>query len=141
MDLSSFPFDCQNLQICLKPYKLETEKLLLRPRRAESAIEEQDSHEWEVSPQKQKQYHLVVRIFDSRNMLSFLQIVGHFMKAFQTDPAASSTRKAYSTMFITVLVQRQSAWFVRNVFFLIFLLLAYCWFAFLLAPVRMRCVY
>jgi len=49
MDLATFPVDCQNLQICLKPYKLETEKLILRPRREESAIEQQDSHEWNVS--------------------------------------------------------------------------------------------
>lgn len=49
MDLATFPVDCQNLQICLKPYKLETEKLVLRPRREESAIEQQDSHEWNVS--------------------------------------------------------------------------------------------
>jgi hypothetical protein len=48
MDLATFPVDCQNLQICLKPYKLETEKVLLRPRREESAIEHQDSHEWKV---------------------------------------------------------------------------------------------
>lgn len=48
MDLATFPVDCQNLQICLKPYKLETEKLILRPRREESALEQQDSHEWNV---------------------------------------------------------------------------------------------
>jgi hypothetical protein len=51
MDLATFPVDCQNLQICLKPYKLETEKVLLRPRREESAIEHQDSHEWMVRSQ------------------------------------------------------------------------------------------
>eukprot|EP01032_Pedospumella_encystans_P024128 gene24128-27298_t len=50
MDLATFPVDCQNLQICLKPYKLETEKLILRPRREESAIEQQDSHEWNTQP-------------------------------------------------------------------------------------------
>jgi hypothetical protein len=49
MDLATFPVDCQNLQICLKPYKLEVEKVRLRPRREESAIEHQDSHEWKVS--------------------------------------------------------------------------------------------
>jgi hypothetical protein len=48
MDLSTFPFDCQNLEIVLKPYKLEAEKVILRPRREESAIEFQDSHEWTV---------------------------------------------------------------------------------------------
>ena len=57
------------------------------------------------------------------------------MKTFETDRAASSARKAYSTMYITVLVQRQSGWFVKNVFLLIGLLLMYDWFTFLLAPV------
>ena len=57
------------------------------------------------------------------------------MKAFETDPDASSTRKAYSTMYITVLVQRQSGWFVSNVFLLIGLLLLYDWFSFVLPPV------
>lgn len=109
MDLSTFPVDCQNLQICLKPYKLETEKVILRPRREESAIEQQDSHEWNV--------------------------IGHFMKAFETDREVSSTKKAYSTMYITMLVQRQSGWFVSNVFLLIGLLLVYDWFTFLIAPV------
>ena len=41
------------------------------------------------------------------------------MKAFETDREASSTKKAYSTMYITVLVQRQSGWFLSNVFVLI----------------------
>jgi hypothetical protein len=58
------------------------------------------------------------------------------MKAFETDREASSTKKAYSTMYITVLVQRQSGWFVSNVFLLIWLLLLYDWFSFLLPPVR-----
>ena len=62
--------------------------------------------------------------------------MGHFMKAFETDREASSTKKAYSTMYITVLVQRQSYWFVSNVFLLIGLLLAYDWFTFLISPVR-----
>lgn len=58
------------------------------------------------------------------------------MKAFETDREASSTKKAYSTMYITVLVQRQSGWFISNVFLLIGLLLAYDWFTFLISPVR-----
>jgi hypothetical protein len=57
------------------------------------------------------------------------------MKAFETDREASSTRKAYSTMYITVLVQRRSGWFVSNVFVLIGLLLLYDWFTFVLPPV------
>lgn len=65
-----------------------------------------------------------------------IQVLGHFMKAFETDPDASSTRKAYSTMYITVLVQRQAGWFVSNVFLLIGLLLLYDWFSFVLPPVR-----
>ena len=63
------------------------------------------------------------------------QVLGHFMKSFETDREASSTKKAYSTMYITVLVQRQSGWFVSNVFLLIWLLLLYDWFSFLLPPV------
>lgn len=39
-------------------------------------------------------------------------------------------------MYITVLVQRQSGWFVSNVFVLISLLLFYDWFTFMLPPVR-----
>jgi hypothetical protein len=57
------------------------------------------------------------------------------MKDFETDKEASSTRKAYSTMYITVLVQRQSGWFISNVFVLIGLLLLYDWFTFVLPPV------
>jgi len=64
-----------------------------------------------------------------------VKVLGHFMKAFETDREASSTKKAYSTMYITVLVQRQSGWFLSNVFVLIGLLLGYCWFTFLISPV------
>ena len=38
------------------------------------------------------------------------------MKSFETDPAASSTAKVYSTVFVTILIRRKSGWFVTNVF-------------------------
>jgi hypothetical protein len=65
----------------------------------------------------------------------FPQMVGHFMKNFETDPAASSARKTYSTMHVTVLMKRQHGWFLQNVILLIGLLLCYDWFTFLLPAV------
>ena len=38
------------------------------------------------------------------------------MKVFFTDPSTSSTRKSYSTLFVTVLARRKYNWHVTNVF-------------------------
>jgi chromatin remodeling complex protein RSC6 len=49
MNLKSFPFDCQNLQICFKPYKLPIESVKLVPKPAtESAMDHPVIHEWNV---------------------------------------------------------------------------------------------
>jgi hypothetical protein len=49
MNLKSFPFDCQNLQICFKPYKLPIESVKIVPKPAtESALDHPVIHEWNV---------------------------------------------------------------------------------------------
>lgn len=48
MELKMFPFDCQNLQICFKPYRLAREECILRPKMDESAVDRHIMHEWAV---------------------------------------------------------------------------------------------
>lgn len=38
------------------------------------------------------------------------------MKAFETNPLASSTGKIYSTLSVTVLIRRRPEWFIQNIF-------------------------
>lgn len=90
MELKMFPFDCQNLQICFKPYRLKRDECILRPKEDESAVDRHIMHEWAV--------------------------LGDCVKVFFTDPSTSSTRKSYSTLFITVLARRKYNWHVTNVF-------------------------
>lgn len=91
MDLKFFPFDCQNLQVCIKPYKLPIEECILVARpAADCALDHHVAHEWEL--------------------------LGHCMKIYETDPMTSSVGKVYSTLYITVLCQRQPNWFVNNIF-------------------------
>lgn len=49
MDLRLFPFDCQNLQICFKPYKLAIEDVIMVPSDLEECVmESRMSHEWDI---------------------------------------------------------------------------------------------
>jgi hypothetical protein len=91
MHLKTFPFDSQNLQVCLKPHKLAKSSLILTPAPTEEcAMAHHVTHEW--------------------------NILGHCIKIFDSDPAASSTGKVYSTLLITVLARRRYGWFIANVF-------------------------
>lgn len=50
MNLRLFPFDCQNLQLQLKPYKLPIEEVIFEQRpSADSCIEHHVTHEWRLS--------------------------------------------------------------------------------------------
>ena len=87
MDLYMFPFDCQNLQIGVKPNKKDiTEVVLASGERSINMILRQ---EWDV--------------------------VGHLCRAYHTDPSTSSSTKVYSSMHIIVLVRRESGWYVKNI--------------------------
>eukprot|EP01035_Chromulina_nebulosa_P018839 gene18839-24624_t len=91
MDLKLFPFDCQNLQIQLKPYKMPLEDVVLEPKPAsECCLEHHVTHEWTLSE--------------------------HCMKVYETDALSSSVGKRYSTLYITVLTQRRPNWFIANIF-------------------------
>jgi hypothetical protein len=109
MNLHLFPFDCQNLQLQLKPYKLPIEDVIFIPRpSSDCCIEHHVSHEWNLS--------------------------GHCMKVYQTDPATSTVGKKYSTIFITVLTQRKSNWFIANIFLPSFILLLLSWLVYTVNP-------
>jgi hypothetical protein len=111
MNLRLFPFDCQNLQLQLKPYKLPIEDVIFAQRpSADSCIEHHVSHEWNLS--------------------------GHCMKVYKTDPLTSSVGKQYSTVFITVLTQRKSNWFTANIFIPSFILLLLSWLVYTIDPVN-----
>mmetsp|Transcript_23398 Transcript_23398/g.22536 ORF Transcript_23398/g.22536 Transcript_23398/m.22536 type:complete len:803 (+) Transcript_23398:414-2822(+) len=109
MDLKLFPFDCQNLQICFKPYKLAIEDVIMVPSDLEECVmESRMSHEWDI--------------------------LGHCMKVFETDATTSSTGKKYSTIYVTVLTRRKAGWFAANIFVPTFLMLVVSWLTFLYEP-------
>ncbi len=106
MSLQLFPFDCQNLQLTFRPHKLSSTDLqVIALPAVESAMERSITHEWSV--------------------------LNHCCIISLTDPAASSTNKAYSSANIIVLVKRKSGWFVSNIFIPTFLLLMISWLTFL----------
>lgn len=91
MSLRMFPFDCQNLQISLRPYKMPVDEcLLVASPSSASAMDKHVTHEWET--------------------------LGHCLKSHVTDPAKSSTNKEYSAIDVVILTQRKSGWFVANIF-------------------------
>lgn len=107
MELNLFPFDCQNLQVILKPYKLPLEEAELTPLKDDPcSMDNKVTQEWNV--------------------------LGFCMTSSLTDPSASSTNKVYSTLSPTVLVIRKSGWFINNVFIVSMLLLFVAWSAFAL---------
>lgn len=102
MELNLFPFDCQNLLISLKPYKLPYEEVILVSKpEDECAMDNNVTQEWEV--------------------------FGHCTMSDTTDPATSSANKSYSMLSITILVTRRPGWFINNVFFVSLLLLFVSW--------------
>jgi hypothetical protein len=60
--------------------------------------------------------------------------LGHCMKVFETDPLTSSTKKVYSTIYLTVLTRRKAGWFVANIFVPTFLMLVVSWLTFIYEP-------
>jgi hypothetical protein len=114
MDLRYFPFDCQNLQIGLRTTRLEAEKVLLKPRFPNS-LHHHGVHEW--------------------------IILDHLLRDFLTDPNLSSAHKEYSIMFITILVKRQSIWFVNNIFIISGLLVMFSWASYIYPPVSIISVW
>jgi hypothetical protein len=114
MELNLFPFDCQNLQICLKSRHLSVQQVILLPKPAECALEHHVVHEWNIIDHK----------LDS-------------LFAFSVD------KREHSTCFISILAQRQSGWFVNNVFIVSSMLLFFAWTTFLSTPVSVKlyCIY
>uniref|UniRef100_A0A7R9U1D8 Neurotransmitter-gated ion-channel ligand-binding domain-containing protein n=1 Tax=Pinguiococcus pyrenoidosus TaxID=172671 RepID=A0A7R9U1D8_9STRA len=84
------PFDFHNLHIIIKPQKLTTDDIELLPNEYERAVEAQREDEW--------------------------NIIGALMQTYETAPSASSTSKVYPTIHIVILVERQSHWYLWNVF-------------------------
>jgi len=118
MSLKYFPFDAQNLQIILRPHKLDEKKLVFEYNAEESASDYHPVHEW--------------------------RFVGFCAKRGRTDPATSSAGKTYSTLHIIICVQRESDWFVNNIIMPTFVLTMVSWATFGLYPavdygVRLDC--
>lgn len=118
MSLKYFPFDAQNLQIILRPHKLDENKLILEYCAEESASDYHPVHEW--------------------------RFVGFCAKRGRTDPNTSSAGKIYSTLHILICVQRESDWFVNNIIMPTFVLTMVSWATFGLYPtadygVRLDC--
>jgi hypothetical protein len=108
MGLKFFPFDAQNLQIILKPHKLEEQKVVLRYSSDESASDFHPVHEW--------------------------RFVGFCAKHYRTDPNTSTTNKIYSSLHIVICVQRESGWFINNIIIPTFVLTMVAWATFGLYP-------
>lgn len=109
MELDMFPFDCQNLEVVLKPYKLAIQDVTLVPFSTDPcSMDNKVAEEWTV--------------------------LGFTTTSNTTDPATSSTNKVYSTLSPTVLVVRKPGWFIRNVFIVSLLLLFVSWSAFWFEP-------
>ena len=99
MSLHFFPFDVQNLRICIKPHKKTIDEVELHPLVDEMAIEHHARHEWRV--------------------------IGSCTAMYATNPEHSTTGKVYSSLHIIVLVERESDWFIRMIMLPI-LLIAVC---------------
>ena len=99
MSLHYFPFDVQNLRICIKPHKRTIDEVELHPLPDECAIEHHARHEWRV--------------------------IGSCTSMYATNPEHSTTGKVYSSLHIIVLVERESDWHVRMIMLPI-LLIAVC---------------
>lgn len=113
MDLKLFPFDCQNLELVLKPRVKPSSEVVLVPAAADKcAFQRAVIHEW--------------------------NIVGHIAKEFLTDPSQSTTHKQYSTVYIVIQAQRQPGWFVNNVFIVSASLLIFTWTTYLFEYVSQR---
>lgn len=99
MSLHFFPFDVQNLRICIKPHKKTIDEVELHPLVDEMAIEHHARHEWRV--------------------------IGSCTAMYATNPEHSTTGKVYSSLHIIVLVERESDWHIRMIMLPI-LLIAVC---------------
>jgi hypothetical protein len=108
MGLTYFPFDAQNLQIILKPHKLDESKVILKYSSEESVSDFHPVHEW--------------------------RFVGFCAKHYRTDPSTSSTGKIYSSLHVVTCVQRESRWFVNNILIPSFILTVVSWASFGLYP-------
>jgi hypothetical protein len=106
MELNLFPFDCQNLQICLKSKTFGVDQMLLMPKPDECALEHHVVHEW--------------------------NIIDHKLDSLY---AFNIAKTEHSTCFISILAQRQPGWFVNNVFIVSAMLLFFAWTTFLSPPV------
>ena len=89
MSLDMFPFDFQNLRICIKPHKKTIDEVELHPLPDECAIEHHARHEWNVIWSRTAMY--------------------------ATNPEHSTTAKVYSALHVIVLVERESDWHVRMI--------------------------
>ena len=96
MSLDMFPFDFQNLRICIKPHKKTIDEVELHPLPDECAIEHHARHEWNV--------------------------IGSRTAMYATNPEHSTTAKVYSALHVIVLVERESDWHVRMIMWPIFLI-------------------
>lgn len=88
-DLRMFPFDTQNLQICLRPRKKDCSSVELQQHKSERAMCDKTPHEWDLH--------------------------GHCVGCFRTNKAESSSGKEYPCLVIFILAQRQHGWFVINI--------------------------
>ena len=88
MSLTHFPFDVQNLRICVRPHKMTIDEVELEPA-DDHAIEHHSRHEWDV--------------------------VGHCTQAFATNPVYSTQGKVYSALHVVILVKREASWYVWNI--------------------------
>jgi hypothetical protein len=108
MGLKYFPFDAQNLQIILKPHKLDETNVILKYSPDESASDFHPVHEW--------------------------RFVGFCAKHYRTDPNTSTVGKIYSSLHVVICVQRESGWFVNNILIPTFILTMVSWATFGLYP-------
>lgn len=88
MDLRNFPFDFQNLRICIKPHKATIDEIVFVPG-ADHVIDHHARHEWEI--------------------------IGHCTQSYATNPKASTTGKVYSSLHVIGLVRREHSWYIWNI--------------------------
>ena len=100
MSLHLFPFDVQQLRICIKPLNHTIDEVELHAANDDSDVEHHARHEWRILGHCTTTYATNAETYTSDDSLC---------------SAAEYAPKVYSSLHIIVLVERESDWYVRSI--------------------------
>jgi hypothetical protein len=107
--LHFFPFDFQNLPICIRPHKYDITKAELAVRQECHILDHWDKHEWEV--------------------------IGHRHETYATNRLASTTGKVYSELHLVLMVRRFYGWYIVNIAVFMSAQVMMSWSVFVMEPI------